>query len=61
MRILSTYVRDGASHRVPLSDECRNIILSTEASSMYIFGRARDEAVELMGGEIAPSVSGGQR
>lgn len=60
MRILSTYIRDGAPYRVPLSDECRKIMLLTEASSMYMFGRAREEAVEMMGGETAPAVSGGQ-
>ncbi|CAN0020292.1 unnamed protein product, partial [Sphacelaria rigidula] len=48
MRIVHIYVRDGAVHPAPLSDECRKDILASEASSMYIFGRARAEALEKM-------------
>lgn len=51
IRILHTYVREGAPEPVPLSDECRSLMLATEASSMYIFQRARDEVLEKMGGQ----------
>ncbi|CAN0338607.1 unnamed protein product [Ectocarpus sp. 12 AP-2014] len=46
MRILDTYLRDGAPRFVPLSAECRDGILRSMASSVYTFGRAREEILD---------------
>ncbi|CAM9128093.1 unnamed protein product [Ectocarpus sp. 6 AP-2014] len=46
MRILDTYLRDGAPRFVPLSAECRGGILRSMASSVYTFGRAREEILD---------------
>lgn len=45
MRILKIYLRDGAPRFVPLSAECRGGILRSMASSVYTFGRAREEII----------------
>ncbi|CAB1117007.1 unnamed protein product [Ectocarpus sp. CCAP 1310/34] len=46
MRILDTYLRDGAPRFVPLSAECRGGIVRSMASSVYTFGRAREEILD---------------
>lgn len=63
MRILDTYLRDGAPRFVPLSAECRGGILRSMASSVYTFGRAREEILDRLRrtaaeqGERGPMVS----
>lgn len=50
MRIINTYVRVGSPMFVPLSERCRLSILRCKASSEFIFGRARQEVMVMLGG-----------
>lgn len=50
MRILKKYVREGAPMSIPLSPSCRDEMLTSRASSAFIFDRARQEVMEKLGG-----------
>lgn len=59
MRILNRYIREGAPMFIPLNPSCREVILTSKASSPCIFERARQEVMKQLGGdEVAHSVSG---
>lgn len=59
MRIFDRYIVEGAPMFIPLSPSCRDEILSSKASSVLIFGRARQEVMgKLGGGEVTYCVSG---
>lgn len=50
MRILDRYIREGAPASIPLSSSCREEMLTSKASSAFIFETARQEVMALMGG-----------
>lgn len=50
MRILGRYIREGALASIPLSSSCREEMLTSKASSAFIFEAARQEVMARMGG-----------
>ncbi|CAM9358018.1 unnamed protein product [Ectocarpus fasciculatus] len=50
MRILDRYIREGAPAYIPLSSICKEEMLTSRASSAFIFETARQEVMALMGG-----------
>ncbi|CAN0500935.1 unnamed protein product, partial [Ectocarpus sp. 12 AP-2014] len=50
MRILDRYIRKGAPVSIPLSSSCRDGMLTSKASSAFIFEAARQEVMARIGG-----------
>ncbi|CAB1111557.1 unnamed protein product [Ectocarpus sp. CCAP 1310/34] len=50
LRILDRYIREGAPVTIPLSSCCRDEMLTSKASSAFIFETARQEVMARMGG-----------